>query len=340
MTGALKESLELLASGDSFAPSEMHHAMNVLLSGEASDAEIAGFLMALRMRGATVEELTAGVEAMREVAIPVDAPDDAIDTCGTGGDGANTFNISTAVALIAAGAGAKVAKHGSTASSSRSGSAEVLRELGVNLEASPKQIGKCIRDAGVGFMFAAVHHKAVKNVMAARRQLGVRTIFNVLGPLSNPARAKRQLMGVYERDLLRPAAEVMRRLGVEAAWVVHGGDGLDELTTTGPSYVAELRDGVVREFMISPDIAGLPRATLEDLRGGEPAENAAAIKRLLDGEKGPFRDIALLNAGAALVITGKAGDIADGVQKAAKAIDDGAAKAAMENLVKFSNAPV
>ena len=339
MTGMLKESLELIASGSTFSPDEMRHAMAVLLSGKASDAEIAGFLMALRMRGATVEEITAGVEAMRDVAIRVDAPEGAIDTCGTGGDGANTFNISTAVAFIAAGAGAYVAKHGSTASSSKSGSAEVLRALGVELEASPTQISKCISEAGVGFMFAAVHHKAVKNVMAARKQLGVRTLFNILGPLSNPAGAKRQLMGVYERDLLRPAAEVMSKLGVEAAWVVHGSDGLDELTTTGPSYVAELRDGTVREFMVSPDIAGLPRASLEDLRGGDPAENAAAIKRLLEGEQGPFRDIAVLNAGAALVITGKAPDLAAGVEQAAAAIDSGAAKKALDDLVRISNLP-
>jgi len=337
MTGALKDSLELAAAGEAFSPDEMRHAMSVLLSGEASDAEIAGFLMALRVRGATVEEIAAGVEAMRKVATRVDAPADAIDTCGTGGDGADTFNISTAVAFIVAGAGVPVAKHGSTASSSRSGSAEVLRALGVKLEIPPAQISKCIKDAGVGFMFAAVHHQAVKNVMAARRALGVRTLFNVLGPLSNPAGAKRQLMGVYSRDLLRTAAEVMRTLGVEAAWVVHGGDGLDELTTTGPSYVAELRDGVVREFMVTPDIAGLPHASLEDLRGGEPAENADAIKRLLEGEKGPFRDIAVLNAAAALVISGKARDLAEAARKAEAAIDGGAAKAALEGLVRISN---
>ncbi|MEO1242401.1 MAG: anthranilate phosphoribosyltransferase [Pseudomonadota bacterium] len=337
MTGALKDSLELAASGEPFSPEEMRQAMGILLSGKASDAEVAGFLMALRVRGATVEEIAAGVEAMREVAIRVEAPAGAIDTCGTGGDGADTFNISTAVALIVAGAGVPVAKHGSTASSSRSGSAEVLRALGVKLEIEPPVISKCIKEAGVGFMFAALHHRAVKNVMAARRQLGVRTLFNILGPLSNPAGAKRQLIGVYSRDLLRTVAEVMRILGVEAAWVVHGSDGLDELTTTGPSYVAELRDGLVREFMVSPDIAGLPRASLEDLRGGEPAENAAAIKRLLDGEKGAFRDIAVLNAGAALVITGAAPDLAAGARKAEAAIDEGAARHALEELVRISN---
>lgn len=337
MSGALKPFLEQAAEGESFTEEEMREAMSVLLSGKASDAEIAGFLMALRVRGATVEEITAGVEAMRAVALKVEAPEDAIDTCGTGGDGADTFNISTAVAFIVAGAGVPVAKHGSTAASSRSGSAEVLRELGVKLEIPPEQISRCIKKAGVGFMFAALHHQAVKNVMPARRALGVRTLFNVLGPLSNPAGAKRQLMGVYSRDLLRPAAEVMRKLGVEAAWVVHGSDGLDELTTTGPSYVAELRRGIVREFMVSPDIAGLATCDIEDLRGGEPAENAASIRKLLDGDTGPFRDIAVLNAGAALVISGKASDLGEGVRLAQTSIDKGDAKKAMEGLVRISN---
>ncbi|MHA7872181.1 MAG: anthranilate phosphoribosyltransferase, partial [Hyphococcus sp.] len=328
MSGVLKPYLEKAAAGDAFDADEMRAAMGVLLSGAASDAEIAGFLMALRVRGATVDEIAAGVEAMRAVAVSVEAPADAIDTCGTGGDGADTFNISTAVALVAAGAGAHVAKHGSTASSSRSGSAEVLRALGVKLEIPPERVARCIREAGVGFMFAPAHHQSVKNVLAARKALGVRTIFNVLGPLSNPAGARRQLLGVYSRDLLRTAVEVMRKLGVEAAWVVHGSDGLDELTTTGPSYVAELRNGVIREFMVSPDIAGLPRASLEDLRGGEPQDNAAAIRRLLDGEKGAFRNITALNAGAALVISGKAPDIAAGARLAEAAIDQGRAKQA------------
>jgi anthranilate phosphoribosyltransferase len=333
----MKHLLERAASGESLSTDEMRQAMRILLSGAASDVEIAGFLMALRVRGASVDEITAGVEEMRSVAIHVDAPDNAIDTCGTGGDGADTFNISTAVAFIVAGAGAPVAKHGSTAASSRSGSAEVLRELGVKLEIPPELISRCINEAGVGFMFAAVHHRAVKNVMAARRALGVRTLFNILGPLSNPASAKQQLMGVFSRDLLRPAAQVMQRLGVKSAWVVHGGDGLDELTTTGVSYVAELRDGEIREFTVTPESAGLPLATLEELRGGEPPENADAIIRLLDGEPGAFRNIAVLNAGAALVIAGKAPDLTEGARQAEAAIDSGHARRALENLVRISN---
>jgi len=337
MTDAMKHLLERAASGEPLTTDQMRKAMRILLSGKASDVEIAGFLMALRVRGATVEEITTGVEEMRRVAVTVDAPDNAIDTCGTGGDGADTFNISTAVAFIVAGAGAPVAKHGSTAASSRSGSAEVLRELGVKLEIPPELISRCIRQAGVGFMFAAHHHQAVKNVMAARRALGVRTIFNILGPLSNPASAKQQLMGVFSHDLLLPAAQVMQRLGVKSAWVVHGADGLDELTTTGVSYVAELRDGEIHEFTVTPESAGLALARIDDLRGGEPPENAAAITRLLEGETGAFRDIAVFNAGAALVIAGKASDIAEGARLAESSIDSGRAKRALKNLVRISN---
>ena len=337
MSNALKSILERAASGTPLSSTEMREAMGILLSGKASDIEIAGFLMALRVRGASVQEITAGVEAMRSVALTVEAPDNAIDTCGTGGDGADTFNISTAVAFIVAGAGIPVAKHGANASSSRSGSAEVLRELGVKLEIPPALITRCITEAGVGFMFAAVHHQAVKNVMVARRGLGVRTLFNILGPLSNPASAKQQLMGVFSKELLVPAAQVMQQLGVNAAWVVHGSDGLDELTTTGPSYVAELRDGEIREFTITPESAGLDLARAEQLGGGEPPENAAAIIRLLDSEAGAFRNIAVLNAAAALVVAKKATDIREGARLAERAIDSGKAKLALKNLIRLSN---
>ena len=337
MSKQFKDYLNRAATGKAFSRKEMLGAMKILLAGEASDVEIAGFLMALRARGETIEELAAGVEAMREVAVAVDAPPDAIDTCGTGGDGADTFNISTAVALVAAGAGAPVAKHGSTAASSRSGSAEVLRELGVKLEIEPDLIARCIKEAGVGFMFAALHHSAVKNVASARRALGVRTLFNLLGPLSNPARAKRQLMGVYAKDLLPVMAEAMRELGVERAWIVHGSDGLDELTTTGSSYVCELLNGEIRQFEVTPEDAGLPRAKIADLKGGDPSENAAAITALLNGEPGAFRDIAVLNASAALIIADKADNIEKGARLAEAAIDSGAAKTALSGLVEISN---
>ena len=257
---AFRPFLAAAMSGRSLSADEMRAAMGVVLDGGASDIELAGFLAALRARGETVEEIAAAAQAMRSRALVVEAPENAIDTAGTGGDGADTFNISTAAALIVAGAGVPVAKHGNKAASSKSGSSEVLEALGVKLDIPPTQISRCITDAKIGFMFAALHHGAVRHAAAARTALGIRTMFNVLGPLSNPAGAKRQVLGVFSRDLVRPIAEVLPRLGVEAAWVVHGEDGLDELTTTGKTFVAELRDGGVREFEVTPEDAGLPRA--------------------------------------------------------------------------------
>ncbi len=324
-------------SGAPLSAGDMASAMDVMLSGAASDMEIAGFLTALRTRGETVEEIAAAALALRAKALHVEAPADAIDTCGTGGDGAGTLNISTAAALIVAGCGVPVAKHGNKAATSKSGSSEVLAALGVKLDIPPAQITRCINDAKVGFMFAALHHKAVGHAAAARKALGVRTIFNVLGPLSNPAGAKRQLMGVFARDLLRPIAEVMPRLGIEAAWVVHGSDGLDELTITGPTFIAALKDGAVEEFEVVPEDAGLKRASLADLKGGNPEENAAALRRLLDGEQGAYRDIAVLNAAAALVVAEKAPDLMTAGLLAEAAIDNGAAKSALEKLVAISN---
>ena len=334
---AFRPFLATAMSGRALSADEMRAAMGVVLDGEASDIELAGFLAALRARGETVEEIAAAAEAMRSRAVAVDAPDDAIDTAGTGGDGAGTFNISTAAALIIAGAGVPVAKHGNKAASSKSGSSEVLEALGVKLDIPPELISQCIREAKIGFMFAVRHHGATKHAATARKALGVRTMFNVLGPLSNPAGAKRQLLGVFSRDLVRPIAEVLPRLGVEAAWVVHGDDGLDELTTTTDTYVAELRDGSVNEFKISPPDAGLPMATADDLKGGDPVQNAEAIRRLLDGEKGPYRDIAALNAAAALVISDVAENIVDGVSQAERAIDSGAAGDALSKLIEISN---
>ncbi len=334
---AFRPFLAAAMSGRPLSAEEMRAAMGAVLDGEASDIELAGFLAALRARGETVEEIAAAAEAMRSRALAVEAPDGAIDTAGTGGDGADTFNISTAAALIVAGAGAPVAKHGNKAASSKSGSSEVLEALGVKLDIPPALISRCITDAKIGFMFAALHHGAVRHAATARKALGVRTMFNVLGPLSNPAGAKRQLLGVFSRDLVRPIAEVLPRLGVESAWVVHGEDGLDELTTTGRTFVAELRDGAVREFEIMPANAGLPTATAADLKGGDPAENADAIKRLLAGERGAYRDIAVLNAAAALVVGNVAADIAEGARRAEEAIDSGAAASALAKLVEISN---
>ncbi len=332
--------LALAVSGQPLAPEQMRAAMDAILSGAASDIEIAGFLTALRARGESVAEITAAAEAMRAMAVRVDAPADAIDTCGTGGDGAGTYNISTATALIVAGCGVPVAKHGNKAASSKSGSSEVLAALGVKLEIGPELISRCIHEAKVGFMFAPLHHKAVGHAATARKALGVRTLFNVLGPLSNPAGAKRQLMGVFARDLILPIAQTLPRLGVDAAWVVHGADGLDELTTTGPTYVAALRGGVVEEFEVTPEQAGLKRASMADLKGGEPEDNAAALTSLLDGAPGAYRDIAVLNAAAALIIAGKAEALSDAARLAERAIDDGAAKAALAKLVALSNGPV
>ncbi len=334
---AFRSFLAIAMSGRPLSADEMRAAMGVVLDGGASDIELAGFLAALRARGETVEEITAAAEAMRSRALAVDAPDDAIDTAGTGGDGADTFNISTAAALIVAGAGVPVAKHGNKAASSKSGSSEVLEALGVKLDISPAKISRCISDAKIGFMFAALHHGAVRHAATARKALGVRTMFNVLGPLSNPAGAKRQLLGVFSRDLLRPIAEVLPRLGVTSAWVVHGEDGLDELTTTGRTFVAELRGGAIREFEVTPQDAGLPTATAADLKGGAPAENADAIKRLLAGEHGAYRDIAVLNAAAALVVSDAAADIKAAARRAEEAIDSGSAAAALAKLVEISN---
>ncbi len=330
--------LQRAMSGRPLSATDMRDAMEALFTGAASDIEIAGFLSALRARGETVGEIAAAASVMREHALKVEAPEDVIDTCGTGGDGGGTYNISTAAALIAAGCGVRVAKHGNKALSSKSGSSEVLAALGVKLDIPPAQITRCIHDANVGFMFAALHHKAVGHVAAARKALGVRTIFNVLGPLSNPAGAKRQVMGVFARDLVRPIAEVMPHLGVTRAWVVHGEDGLDELTTTGVSYAASLEDGMVSEFEVSPEEAGLPRAHAGDLKGGDPAENAEALRLLLDGEKSAFRDIAVLNTAAALIVAGKANHLEPAARMAEGAIDSGAAKSALSKLVKFSNA--
>jgi anthranilate phosphoribosyltransferase len=275
---------------------------------------------------------------MREKMLPVDAPPDAVDIVGTGGDGHNTFNVSTCAAIVAAGAGVPVAKHGNRAVSSLSGASDVLTALGVKIDVPPLVITRSIAEAGVGFMWAPMHHPAMKSWAPARAELGVRTLLNLLGPLASPAGVKRQVVGVYSPSWTRPIAEALQNLGSEHAWVVHGSDGLDELTTTGPTRVAELKDGAVSVFEVTPQQAGLPTATLEQLKGGDAAANAAAIRALLSGEPGPFRDIVLLNVAAALIVGGKAASLAEGVERARRAIDSGAAARALDKLIAVTNA--
>jgi anthranilate phosphoribosyltransferase len=296
-----------------------------------------GLLMALRVRGETVDEITGAVSTMRAKLLPVEAPSDPIDVVGTGGDGAGTYNISTCAAFIVAGAGVPVAKHGNRALSSKSGAADALMALGVKIDLEPPAISRCIKEAGIGFMFAPVHHPAMKHVGPTRVELGTRTIFNLLGPLSNPAGVKRQMVGVFSKHWIEPVAEVLNALGSDRAWIVHGSDGLDEITTTGPTFVAELSGGKIKTFEIKPEDAGLARVKAEDLKGADGAHNAAALRAVLNGRLGPYRDVAILNAAASLVVAGKANALADGVKLAAKSVDNGSAKARLEKLVQVSN---
>jgi len=334
----LHPAIVALSQGRRPEAAALEAAFDALMEGEADPVEIGGFLLALTALGESSEALTIGARAMRARTLSVIAPKGAIDTCGTGGDAHGTWNISTATALVAAGAGAVVAKHGNKAVSSRSGSAEVLENLGVNLFAAPAQIEAALANVGIGFLFAQAHHGAVRHVGPARRILGVRTIFNLLGPLSNPAGAKRQLLGVFDRKWLTPMAESLRSLGAEAALIVHGEDGLDELTTTGVSHVAELHpDGAITQYEITPEEAGLARATLEDIKGGGPEKNTRAIRNLLKGEIDPYRDIVLLNAAAALKLAGLADNLKTGVRLAAQSIDSGRAQYALDQLVHASN---
>jgi len=339
MSGAdFKTLLARLAAGERLSETDSAAAFDAMMSGDATPSQMGAFLMALRMRGETVEEITGAARTMRAKALPIDAPKGAIDTVGTGGDNAGTFNISTAAALVVAGAGVPVAKHGNRNFSSKSGSADILAALGVNLDAGVGAVQRAMHEAGIGFLMAPKYHSATRHVGPTRAELGTRTIFNLLGPISNPAGAKRQLVGVFAPAWVRPIAEVLGKLGSERAWVVHG-DGLDELTTTGVSFVAELKDGKVEAFEVTPEDAGLKRASLAALKGGEPAENAAKLRALLEGEEGALRDIVLLNAAAALIIAGKAPDLRAGVALAAKAIQSGAAKTALDKLVAITNTP-
>ncbi|MHB8884304.1 MAG: anthranilate phosphoribosyltransferase [Methylovirgula sp.] len=335
---AFKPFIAKIATGASLSRTEAEAAFDALLSGEATAAQMGAFLIGLRLRGETIDEITGAVTAMREKMLRVSAPADAIDIVGTGGDGHATYNVSTLAALIVAACGVPVAKHGNRAASSLSGSSDVLAALGVKIGATPQAAETCLKEAGICFMAGPTHHAAIRHIAPVRSELGIRTLFNLLGPLSNPAGVKRQLLGVFSRAWLLPLAEVLRNLGAERVWLVHGSDGLDELTLTGPSFVTALENGGIRSFEITPEDAGLPRASLADLKGGDATHNAAALTAVLAGQKNPYRDIAILNAAAALVVAEKAANLNDGAKLAAAALDSGDAAVVLARLVKISNA--
>ncbi len=338
MSDDFKALIGKVASGASLARAEAAAAFDRMMSGEATPSQMGGLLMALRVRGETVDEITGAVTTMRAKMLKVDAPDDAVDVVGTGGDASGSFNISTCAAFIVAGAGVPVAKHGNRALSSKSGAADVLSALGVKIDLTPQQVSRCITDAGIGFMFAPAHHPAMKNVGPTRVELGTRTIFNLLGPLSNPAGVKRQMVGTFSKHWIEPMAQVLKNLGSEAVWVVHGSDGLDEITTTGPTSVAALENGKVRTFEISPADLGLKKVSGAELRGGDADTNATSLLGVLKGKTGALRDVAALNAAAALVVAGRAKDLKDGLALANKAIDSGEAHARLNRLVAVSSA--
>ncbi|GHE01306.1 anthranilate phosphoribosyltransferase [Defluviimonas sp. 20V17] len=317
---------------------EAEGAFQILFDGEATPAQMGGLLMALRTRGETVGEYAAAAAVMRAKCLKVAAPAGAMDIVGTGGDGKGTLNISTAAAFVVAGAGVPVAKHGNRNLSSRSGAADALTELGINVMIGPQVVEKALKEVGIAFMMAPMHHPAMRHVGPVRIELGTRTLFNILGPLTNPAGVRRQLTGAFSADLIRPMAEVLQALGSEKAWLVHGGDGTDELSIAAPSMVAALEDGKVHEFTVAPEDAGLPTHPFEAILGGTPADNAAALRALLGGEKGAYRDAVLLNAAAALVVADRAADLKAGVEIAAESIDSGAAKAKVEALALVTQA--
>ncbi len=329
--------LGAIAGGRHLTDDEMFDGLDRMTAGEATPAQMGAFLMGLRVRGETIAELTGAARLLRSRMLPVAAPADAVDIVGTGGDGLKTYNVSTCAAFVAAGAGLIIAKHGNRSVSSLSGASDVLTALGVKIDLTADEIGAVIDKAGVAFLWAPMHHPAMKVWAPVRAELGLRTLFNLMGPICNPANVTRQVVGVFAPEWVEPIAHVLHKLGSRHAWVVHGRDGLDELSTTGPTLVAELKDGNVTTFEVTPEDAGLPRATMADLKGGDAAVNAAALRQLLDGEQGAYRDIVLLNTAAALVVGGRVQTLADGVGVAAASIDSGAARAALERLVAATN---
>lgn len=334
----LKAIIGKVATGAALSRDEAAAAFDRMMSGEATPSQMGALLMGLRVRGETVDEITGAVSAMRSKMLTVKAPADAVDIVGTGGDGSGSVNVSTCASFILAGTGVPVAKHGNRALSSKSGAADALAALGVNINITPDDVGRCIAEAGIGFMFAPTHHPAMKNVGPTRVELATRTIFNLLGPLSNPAGVKRQMVGVFSKHWVQPLAQVLKNLGTESAWVVHGSDGLDEITLTGPTHVAALENGNIRTFDVTPEDAGLPRATAAELKGGDAQANANALREVLDGKRNAYRNVALINAAAALVVAGKAKDLKEGVALGTKALDTGAATDRLTRLVAVSNA--
>lgn len=333
----LKSIIGKVATGATLSRDEAASAFDAMMSGEATPSQMGGLLMALRVRGETVDEITGAVAAMRGKMLKVTAPADAIDVVGTGGDGSGSVNVSTCASFIVAGAGVPVAKHGNRALSSRSGAADVLASLGVKIDLAPDGVGRCVKEAGIGFMFAPSHHPAMKNVGPTRVELATRTIFNLLGPLSNPAGVKRQMVGVFSRQWVQPLAQVLKNLGSDSVWVVHGSDGLDEITLTGPTAIAALENGNIRTFEVTPEDAGLTRSSPGSLKGGDAEANAVALRGVLEGKPGAYRDVALLNAAAALIVAGKAADLKEGVAIGTRTLDSGAAAAKLKQLVAVSN---
>ncbi|MFZ5693376.1 MAG: anthranilate phosphoribosyltransferase [Pseudomonadota bacterium] len=338
MADEFKALIAKTASGAALTREEAATAFDRMMSGEATPSQMGGLLMALRVRGETVDEITGAVSAMRAKMTKVAAPPGAVDVVGTGGDASGSYNISTCAAFIVAGAGVPVAKHGNRALSSKSGAADVLTALGIKIDLRPDEITRCIYEAGIGFMFAPAHHPAMKNVGATRVELGTRTIFNLLGPLSNPAGVNRQLVGVFSRQWIEPLAQVLKNLGSESVWVVHGSDGLDEITTSGPTAVAALENGKIRTFEITPSDIGVETVKPEALRGADADHNAAALKQVLEDKPSPYRDVAVMNAAAALVVAGAAKDLKDGAEQARKSLSTGAARARLDRLIAVSNA--
>jgi anthranilate phosphoribosyltransferase len=333
----IKAALGKIAQRQDLTGEEMRGVMTTIMQGEATPSQIGAFLMGLRVKGESVGEIAAAVSILREKMVPVEAPEDVIDIVGTGGDGAETLNISTATAIVTAAAGIPVAKHGNRALSSKSGASDVLQALGVKIDLTPEQIARCIREAGIGFMFAPAHHPAMKHVGPTRMEMGTRTMFNLLGPQSNPAGARRYMLGVYAKSWVEPVAAALLANRAISAWVVHGDAGLDELSTTGPSFVASIKGGSLTSFEVTPEDAGLPRATLAELKGAEPAYNAGRLRGLLEGAKDPYRDVVLLNAAAAFIVAGRADTLKLGADLAAREIDSGRAKQTLDKLIAVSN---
>lgn len=333
----IKEAISLITQDINLSEAEMAECMKEIMEGKATDAQIGALLTALRIKGETVEEITAAARIMRQKATMINAPEGVIDTCGTGGDMSHTFNISTAVAIVVASVGVPIAKHGNRSVSSRSGSADVLEALGVKIDLSPEKVERCLFETGFGFLFAPLFHPAMKYAIGPRKEIGIRTIFNILGPLTNPAGAKRQILGVFADRLTDPLAQVLGNLGAEDVMVVHGEDGLDEITISDGTKVSRFRDGKIDNFFLTPEDFGLKRSDVKELLGGDKDENAKILLQILKGEKGPKRDIVLINSAAALVVAGRIEDFKEGVMIASEAIDSGRAMRKLEEIIKVTN---